>query len=87
MVEGQESDICDSMAKAIEFISQQNASKRRRIDNLSERIRKMEAQASPDVAQIAELKSDIAELERELEDDDAQLGGFQEEFSALCGPE
>jgi predicted nucleic acid-binding Zn-ribbon protein len=79
-------DVCDMMERAIKHLEQQINSKEHRIQNLTERLKKVQSHPNPDPAQIQEIKKDIRELEDQLERDRAQLNAFQEEFAASCGP-
>lgn len=79
-------DVCDMMARAIKHIEQEISAKTHRVTNLRERITRLESQPNPDVTQIQELQNDIRELEDQLETDRLQLGAFQDEFAASCGP-
>ena len=87
MVEAAVRNVCDMMARAITHIEQEIAAKERRVEVLGERIAKLQAKPDPDLAQIQELEGDIQELEEQLKTDRSQLGAFQEEFAASCGPE
>ena len=78
--------VCDMMERAIKHIEQEINAKELRIQNLTERLKKLQSNPNPDPAQIHEIKKDIQELEDQLERDRAQLNAFQEEFSASCGP-
>ena len=60
--------------------------KGRRIQTLTERIKKLQSQPNPDWALIQDLKTDRQELEDELKTDRSQLIAFEEEFAASCGP-
>ena len=79
-------NVCDMMARAIEHIKQDINVKGRRIQTLTERIKKLQSQPNPDWALIQDLKTDRQELEDELETDRSQLAAFEEEFAASCGP-
>lgn len=78
---------CDMLEEAIKAIEREVENKQRRIETLRQRIEKLQAGGEPNTALIAELSEDVQELETELESDRPQLAGFQEEFSASCGPE
>lgn len=86
MVETGVRNVCDMMARAIKHIEQEIKAKERRIQNLTERLKKLQSQPNPDLTQIQEIKKDIQELEDQLETDRPQLNAFQEEFAASCGP-
>lgn len=77
---------CDVMARAIIFIKQEIKAKELRIKILTERLQKLQSQPNPDPTQIREIKTDIQDLEDQLENDRSQLNAFEEEFAASCGP-
>lgn len=79
-------NVCDLMARAIKHIEREITAKERRVQNLTERLEKLQNQPNPDLAQIQEIKKDIQELESQLKTDRPQLNAFKEEFSASCGP-
>ncbi|HZF41052.1 MAG TPA: hypothetical protein VE715_19675 [Blastocatellia bacterium] len=79
-------NVCDMMARAIKHIEQEIKAEERRIQNLKKRLRQLQSQPNPDLAKIQEIKTDIKELEVQLEMDRSQLNAFQEEFAASCGP-
>lgn len=80
------SNVCDMMARAIKHIEQEIKAKERRIQNLTERLEKLQSNPHPDLAQIQEIKKDIHELGDQLATDRPQLSAFQEEFAASCKP-
>ena len=79
-------NVCDVLERAVKHIAQEINVKESRIQNLTERLKKLQGHPNPDPAQIQEIKQDIQELEDQLERDRAQLNAFQEEFAASCGP-
>ncbi len=84
MVDARVRTVCEMMAAAIKMIEKEITAKEDRVEKLWERVRKLEAEAKPDLPQIEELKNDIRDLEAELENDRPQLAAFQEEFNAEC---
>jgi chromosome segregation ATPase len=74
------------MARAIKHIEQEIKAKERRIQNLKKRLGQLQSGPNPDLAKIQEIKTDIKELDVQLEMDRTQLNAFKEEFGASCGP-
>ena len=78
--------VCDMMERAIKFIEQEITAKESRVQDLKERLSKLQSQPNPDPAQIQEISTDLQKLEDQLDTDRSQLNAFQEEFAADCGP-